>query len=360
MLWGPGHTTSLPGVHFLGAEMENLRSVSQAGSLVSSSQSRKRSSADEPEPVTPNAPTKAAPRWSPSFFPTASTQHDPVVEPLIANAPQPVAPPPTEPAPATILLGVRRDAETPLDASEPDEAKPSTAMPSSAHASAEPATASDASDAKPGRRHVLNLENSLMPQPGLIPMHAMTQVPNVHPHAMPQVPAVVPKAMWPPHVSHQFAQPGSAAQPSSGATGFPPFDPSSGSYPWWEVSEKPDDEIRNTESSYHLRTRRRDSAVGLLVDPGAHDNLIGYSRWGHLNKKINYKVWLESRQLSVPLARLSGDVAAEQVSAGRDAFVEQPHGSGLYEEPEWLKLKPKLFTAVFDQCMTGLRMNKHP
>ena len=86
----------------------------------------------------------------------------------------------------------------------------------------------------------------------------------------------------------------------------------------------------------------------------------GYSKWGHLNKKINYEAWLNSRKLSVPLARLSGDVAAEQVSSGRHAFVEQPHGSGLFEEPEWLKLRPHLFTAVFDQCMTGLRMPKSP
>ena len=57
MLWGPCHSTSLPGVHFFGTEMENLRSVSQAGSVVSSS--RKRSSAEEFD-LTPNAPTKAA------------------------------------------------------------------------------------------------------------------------------------------------------------------------------------------------------------------------------------------------------------------------------------------------------------
>ena len=120
MLWGPGHSTSLPGVHFFGTEMENLRSVSQAGSAVSS---RKRSSAHEPD-ATPNAPTKSAARWSPSFFPTATTEVNPEVEPLIANASQPVGPPPTEPAPATILLGVRRDVETPLD--EPSEpARPS-------------------------------------------------------------------------------------------------------------------------------------------------------------------------------------------------------------------------------------------
>lgn len=53
-LWGPVQATSLPGVHFLGTELENLRSVSQAGSVVSSS-SRQRTTVEDPEPVTPNA-----------------------------------------------------------------------------------------------------------------------------------------------------------------------------------------------------------------------------------------------------------------------------------------------------------------
>ena len=88
----------------------------------------------------------------------------------------------------------------------------------------------------------------------------------------------------------------------------------------------------------------------------------GYSRWGHFNKRINFDAWLDSRKLSVPLARfrLSGDVAKEQVSAGHHVFVEQPYGRGLYGEPQWFQLKPILFTVVFDQCMTGLRMNKPP
>jgi hypothetical protein len=75
---------------------------------------------------------------------------------------------------------------------------------------------------------------------------------------------------------------------------------------------------------------------------------------------MSYEAWVESRQLSVPLARLSGDVANEQCSNGRRFFVEQPQGSGLYEEPLWQKLKDFMFTTVFDQCMTGLRMLKPP
>ena len=112
MLWGPCQATSLPGVHFFGAELENLRSVSQAASVVSSTHSRKRASADEPEPVTPNAPSRAAPKWSPSFFPTTDVRDN--VETLITNAPQPSSPPPRDPAPNSIHLGVRSCSSSPI------------------------------------------------------------------------------------------------------------------------------------------------------------------------------------------------------------------------------------------------------
>ena len=101
--------------------------------------------------------------------------------------------------------------------------------------------------------------------------------------------------------------------------------------------------------------RRNKPKVILLAPP-----CRGYSKWGHLNRKINHEAWVESRQLSVPLARLSGDVAIEQYNNGRHFFVEQPQGSGLYEEPPWLKLKDYMFSIVFDQCMTGLCMLKPP
>ena len=47
-----------------------------------------------------------------------------------------------------------------------------------------------------------------------------------------------------------------------------------GMYPWWEVE---DQQQPQTDGSgvLHLRTRRHDGSVGLLVDPGAHDNLSG-------------------------------------------------------------------------------------
>lgn len=119
--------TSLPGVHFFGTEVENLRSVSQAGSVVSSG-SRKRTTVEDPEPATPNAPTKTVPRWSSGFFPHAGVSSTSLPERLIPGAPEPSSPPPAEPAPTehTVLLGVRTD--------QPDQ--PST----SATVGAEPPT----------------------------------------------------------------------------------------------------------------------------------------------------------------------------------------------------------------------------
>ena len=101
--------------------------------------------------------------------------------------------------------------------------------------------------------------------------------------------------------------------------------------------------------------RRNKPKVILLAPP-----CRGYPKWGHLNRKINYEAWVESRQLSVPLARLSGEVANEQLSNGRHFFAEQPQGSGLYEEPPWLKRKDHVVSRVFGECMTGLRKLKPP
>ena len=70
LMWGSGTSASLPGVHFFGAELEQLRSISEAGSVVSAG-SRKRAS-EPAEASTPNKPSRAVPKHSPSFFPAAS------------------------------------------------------------------------------------------------------------------------------------------------------------------------------------------------------------------------------------------------------------------------------------------------
>ena len=87
---------------------------------------------------------------------------------------------------------------------------------------------------------------------------------------------------------------------------------------------------------------------------------IGYCKWGNLNKRINPAAWLRGRRLSVPMARLCGNVALKQISEDRHFILEQPHGSGLFEEPQWQQLREFSFRVVFDQCMVGLKMNTFP
>lgn len=53
-----------------------------------------------------------------------------------------------------------------------------------------------------------------------------------------------------------------------------------GMFPWWEVEpQQPSQAATSATSaagaSYHLRTRRSNGSVGLLIDAGAHDNLMG-------------------------------------------------------------------------------------
>ena len=86
----------------------------------------------------------------------------------------------------------------------------------------------------------------------------------------------------------------------------------------------------------------------------------GYTKWGHINKKINHEAWLAGRRLSVPLAKLSGKIAKHQLQQRRHFIVEQPHGSGLVSEPEWQEIAPSCHSVVFDQCMVGLRMKREP
>lgn len=109
LIWGGGGTSSnvpgMPGVAFFGAEFENLRSVSQAGSVVSSNPNRKRASsepdAEEELAETPRTSTCPAPSWSPGNPPGVREETDHAeVTPLLEGARSPACPPPAEAAPS--------------------------------------------------------------------------------------------------------------------------------------------------------------------------------------------------------------------------------------------------------------------
>jgi predicted aspartyl protease len=58
---------------------------------------------------------------------------------------------------------------------------------------------------------------------------------------------------------------------------------SSNSFPWWEKLWAATSEA--TEASFHVRTRLQGHRVGPLVDPGAHDTLIGEQTAGRLEEQ---------------------------------------------------------------------------
>ena len=281
-LWGPVQATSLPGVHFFGTELENLRSVSQAGSVVSSG-SRKRTTVEDPEPVTPNAPTKTAPRWSPGFFPHAgvSSTSLPEIERLIPSAPEPSSPPPAEPAPTehTVLLGVRTD--------QPDQPSTSanvpTEPPTHVTGKAESRMSRDQQE-RVREQSIQGLQNVLLGIGSQADQHASAAsnaAASANPtrHVLNLDASITRQTMWPPYLHATHPQPGA------------------GGFPWWEVDES----TKMPETSYHLRTRRQNGEVALLVDPGAHDNLVGSLTAQQMVEELNAKLRLRSLDKPLPV-----------------------------------------------------------
>ena len=70
-----------------------------------------------------------------------------------------------------------------------------------------------------------------------------------------------------------------------------------GDYPWWEATTSPA-EKSSDPVSYHARTRIA-GQVGLLVDPGAHDNLIGSETCELMEQQLNTKS--ATKRLNRPL-----------------------------------------------------------
>ena len=79
-----------------------------------------------------------------------------------------------------------------------------------------------------------------------------------------------------------------------------------------------------------------------------------------LNKVINRPAWLASRRLSIPLARLSGEVALYQLAVARHFLNEQPQGSDLYDIPPWprVRVHPNVVICIMHQCMADNRCSR--
>ena len=84
-----------------------------------------------------------------------------------------------------------------------------------------------------------------------------------------------------------------------------PSQNSSGSFPWWEtaVDTTSSDPLPPrpfvTARNFHTMTCLDDGTIGLLVDPGAHDNLAGSRTFEHRGNQIGARV--SHRRLDMPL-----------------------------------------------------------
>lgn len=87
-------------------------------------------------------------------------------------------------------------------------------------------------------------------------------------------------------------------------------------YPWWETMTSGKTQAVDP-MSYHVRTRIN-GQVGLLVDPGAHDNLIGSETCELMAEQLRTTV--TSKQLNKPLV-VSG-VGKSSQEAERSATME--------------------------------------
>lgn len=100
-----------------------------------------------------------------------------------------------------------------------------------------------------------------------------------------------------------------------------------GHWPWWERTLAP------SGLSYHsMSTRCPDSRIGLLVDPGAHDNLSGESTLRVLARQATGDDVFEEKELDRPLRVAGvGREAQETVKAGKVRFRVRDQNGALVD-----------------------------
>lgn len=325
-IWGStSAAAALPGVHFFGAEMENLRSVSQvgsqAGSVVSSGGSKRASADNDVETASAGIP---APDWSPGRpppsqqdFPTSSGVNPTEVTPLVEGARMPAFPPPSEmpsmpqykqarrgqdpvsndydatyvnmsgaasAAASFVASAVTGFAPTPHVTDRPT-GQPTGSSDPCGSAMSDGGIAYRRSDRDEQRRirdqNIAGLHNVLMQ---MEQRHGANE-PAAEP--MPQIPH--PNTRGGMRILFPTTSATFTANPEE-------FD--GPTFPWWER-----DDVMNQQASatYHLRTRRANGTVGLLIDPGAHDNLIGGATASQMSNELNAKLEVKPMNRSLPV-----------------------------------------------------------
>ena len=280
-LWGVSQSNTagvLPGVHFFGTEFENLRSVSEAASAQSSHGRKRISSEPDVEPDDPAETPRSStapppPTWSPGRPPAQSacagiasdvgvglnpkqfTQAE--VTPLLEGARVPAFPPPSM-SPPNFQHG-KQDKTRPAD---PDDV---THDVSRRRMSAEEQEIRARNQT--GLRNImmgLEQSNATASMSLLGSNHGAIRIVQSDTGSMAQD-STSRSNLLAPYGSGSAA--GSRSSSTAGKGG--------GMFPWWESESQAKNNAATTGMSYHLRTRSKNGAVGLLIDPGAHDNLVG-------------------------------------------------------------------------------------
>jgi len=315
-LWGVSQSNTagvLPGVHFFGTEFENLRSVSEAASAQSSHGRKRISSEPDVEPDDPAETPRSStapppPTWSPGRPPSQSacagiasdvgvglnpkqfTQAE--VTPLLEGAREPAFPPPSMSPPN--FQHRKQDKTRPAD---PDDV---THDVSRRRMSAEEQEIRARNQT--GLRNIttgLEQSNATASMSLLGSNHGAIRIVQSDTGSMAQD-STSRSNLLAPYGSGSAA--GSRSSSTAGKGG--------GMFPWWESESQAKNNDATTGMSYHLRTRSKNGAVGLLIDPGAHDNLVG---------SITAEQMCE--QTGLPLEEQTMDRARPVEGVGKDAQV---------------------------------------
>ena len=93
-------------------------------------------------------------------------------------------------------------------------------------------------------------------------------------------------------------------------------------------------------------------ACGVIATP-----CTGLSGFSGINRLLRPDVWLDSREVSVPLGELGAQVAEYQIDHQAHFIAENPQSSELWELPTWQKLleRADVVSCIVHQCMAGLR-----
>ncbi|CAJ1413968.1 unnamed protein product [Effrenium voratum] len=96
-------------------------------------------------------------------------------------------------------------------------------------------------------------------------------------------------------------------------------------FPWWESGQSK----QATHQTYHLRTRIRNGEVGLLIDPGAHDNLVGEGTMLQMASQVNSQIHNQKLNRALDVEGVGQNSQRSVMSAKIEMALEATSGGLL-------------------------------